>query len=75
MNSNSRFAHFDGECILLDQELESNTKLIVSELIRDDERKAWMNLSSTRLENAYDVDEIEYSLDLIKEANPEYKGR
>jgi hypothetical protein len=31
-------------------------------------------LSSKRLENAYGLDEIEYSLDLIKEANPEYEA-
>jgi hypothetical protein len=32
-----------------------------------------MNLSGKRLENAYSSDEIEYSLDLIKEVNPEYE--
>jgi hypothetical protein len=72
----SVFAHFDGEHILLDQDLklELNTKLIVTVLPqRDDTREAWMNVSSKMLENTYGLDEIEYSLDLIKEANPEYE--
>jgi hypothetical protein len=41
----------------------------------DDERDAWMNLSGTRLTDAYDSDEIEYPIDLVKEINPEYEGR
>jgi hypothetical protein len=78
MNALSVPAHFDGEHILLDQELtlEPNTKLIVTVLPKNDcEREEWMNLSSQRLEDAYDPDEIEYSLDLIKEVNPDYEGR
>jgi hypothetical protein len=74
----SCLAHFDGEHILLDEalELEPDTKLIVTVLPKDDaEREEWMNLSSKRLEDAYDSDEIEYSLDLIKEVNPDYEGR
>jgi hypothetical protein len=70
-------AHFDGEHILLDQELalEPNTKLIVTVLPKNDiEREEWINLSSKRLEDAYDPDEIEYPLDLIKEGNSEYEG-
>jgi hypothetical protein len=66
---------FDSEYIILDSKLEPNTQLIVTVLSkRDDEREAWMNLSSEMLENAYDVNEIEYSLDLLKEANPEYEA-
>jgi hypothetical protein len=71
-------AHFDGERILLDQELElePDAKLIVTVLPKhDDERDAWMNLSSTRLTDAYNSDEIEYPIDLVKEMNPEYEGR
>jgi hypothetical protein len=70
-------AHFDGERILLDEalELEPNTKLIVTVLPKyDNEREEWLNLSGQRLEDAYASDEIEYSLDLIKEVNPEYEG-
>jgi hypothetical protein len=69
MDAISAFANSDGEHILLDQksELEPEAELTVTVLPKhDDEREAWMNLSSKRLENAYDSDEIEYSLDLIK---------
>ena len=71
-------AHFDGERILLDEpiELEPNTKLIVTVLPKNDaEYQAWLRLSSQRLEDAYGADEEEYSLDSIREANPEYEGR
>lgn len=76
MTIKSVFERFDDEYILLDQELElePNTQLIVTVLPQhDDEREAWINLSIKKLENAYGLDEIEYSLDLIKEANPEYE--
>ena len=72
-------AHFDGERILLDEpiELEPNTKLIVTVLGKNDaEHESWLRLSNQGLENAYGTDEDEYSLDLIREANPEYdEGR
>jgi hypothetical protein len=71
-------AHFDGERILLDEpvELEPDTKLIVTVLPKHDgERKAWLRLSRKRLEFAYGESEDEYSLDLVKEANPEYEAR
>jgi hypothetical protein len=78
MNTISVPAHFDGERILLDQELklEPNTKLIVTVLPKhDDEREEWVNFSGQRLEDAYGSDEVDYSLDLIKEVNPDYEGR
>ena len=73
-------AHFDGSQILLDEpyELEPDTKLIVTVLPKDNsnaEREAWLHLSMKKLEDAYTDDEPEYSVDLIKEANPEYEGR
>jgi len=72
-------AHFDGERILLDEpiELEPNTKLIVTVLAKNDaEHELWLRLSNQGLENAYGTDEDEYSLDLIREVNPEYdEGR
>ncbi|HEX8920665.1 MAG TPA: hypothetical protein VF766_04270 [Pyrinomonadaceae bacterium] len=73
-------AHFDGSQILLDEpyELEPDTKLIVTVLPKDNshaEHEAWRHLSMKKLEEAYSEDEPEYSLDLIKEANPEYEGR
>ena len=78
MNAISIPAHFDGEHILLDKpvELELNTKLIVTVLPKQDaEHEAWLRLSGKGLEGAYGDVEEEYSLDSIKEANPEYAGR
>ena len=72
-------AHFDGERILLDEpiKLEPNTKLIVTVLGKNDaEHESWMRLFGLGLETAYRTDEEEYSLDSIREANPEYdEGR
>ncbi len=72
-------AHFDGRQILLDEpfELEPNTKLIVTILPESlgEEREDWARLSLESLARAYGDDEPEYSLDLIKGANPEYEGR
>ena len=42
---------------------------------RDDERESWQLLAQSGLEHAYGDDEIEYSLDLIKEQNPDYETR
>lgn len=68
-------AHFDGTQILLDEpyELSPNTKLVVSVIQTQDED--WTSFSLANLERAYGDDEPEYSLDLIKEANPKYEGR
>jgi hypothetical protein len=77
MDNVSVSAHFDGERIVLDEpfELEPNTSLIVTILPKQDaERESWLCLSGGRLEDAYGEDEEDYSLDLIKEANPEYAG-
>lgn len=71
-------AHFDGRQILLDEpyELEPNTKLVVSVIqMQNGEREDWTRLSLANMERAYGNDEPEYSLDLIKEANPKYEGR
>ena len=72
-------AHFDGKQILLDEpfELEPDTELILTILPKslDDEREDWTRLALENLERAYGDNEPEYSLDLIKEANPEYEGR
>jgi hypothetical protein len=35
----------------------------------------WRNISLQGLENAYDENEPEYPLELVKELNPEYEGR
>ena len=71
-------AHFDGKQILLDEpdELTPNSKLVVSVIqIQNEEREDWMRFSLANLERAYGDDEPEYSLDLIKEANPKYEAR
>ena len=70
-------AHFDGKHILLDEavELEPNTKLLVTVLPKDEESEEWRALSAKRLEEAYGEDEEDYSLDLIKQSNPEYEPR
>lgn len=80
-------AHFDGRKIVLDEpiKLKPNTKLMVTVLpeIESDkkkdklkeERDAWLQISMKGLENVYRKDEIEYSMDLIKEPNPDYEGR
>lgn len=76
--SQSILAHFDGERILLDEpiELASNTRLIVTVLPGlDDEHDEWLHLSAQRLQDAYGEDEPEYSLNLVKEMNPEYEAR
>ncbi len=71
-------AHFDGERILLDEpfELEPHTRLVITVLPKHDaEREAWLRLSGRNLESAYAPDEGEYSLEMIKQANPEYERR
>ena len=71
-------AHFDGKQILLDEpyELAPNTKLVVSVIqMQDEEREDSTRFSLANLERAYGDDEPEYSLDLIKEANPKYEAR
>ena len=73
-------AHFDGDRILLDEpfEMEPHTRLIVMVLPKqqadDDERRDWLALSRKGLQGAYAEDEPEYSLDLLKEVNPDYAG-
>ena len=73
-------AHFDGEHIRLDEpgDLEPNTQLLVTILQEqpfEDEHEVWLRLSRRGLENAYGENEVEYSLDLIKEPNPDYERR
>ncbi|MGI8566782.1 MAG: hypothetical protein ACR2LZ_09915 [Pyrinomonadaceae bacterium] len=71
-------SHFDGKQILLDEpyDLAPNTKLVVSVIqMQNEEREDWTRFSLANLERAYGDNEPEYSLDLIKEANPKYEGR
>jgi hypothetical protein len=71
-------AHFDGKQILLDEpyELAPNTKLVVSVIqMQNEEREDFTRFSLANLERAYGENEPEYSLNLIKEVNPNYEGR
>ncbi|NIV03766.1 MAG: hypothetical protein GWN59_03855, partial [Calditrichae bacterium] len=71
--------------IVLDEpiKLKPNTKLIITVLpesdLKDDqdqeEQEAWFQIAMNGLERAYNEDEVEYSLDLIKEPNPDYDRR
>lgn len=78
METKTLRAHFDGNRILLDEpfELEPNVELIITVLPKrsDEESEDWAQLSLKSLSQAYG-DEPEYSLDLIRESNPEYEGR
>lgn len=78
MNAITLPAHFDGQQIVLDEpyELKPNTSLVVTVLPEDDEERAdWLRLSLHGLAAAYGNDEPEYTIDMVKEMNPEYKGR
>jgi hypothetical protein len=70
-------AHFDGQHILLDEavELEPNTKLLVTVLPKDVDDGEWRNVCADGLQRAYTDDEEEYSLERVKEPNPEYESR
>ena len=78
MKTISISAHFNGVHILLDEPflLERNAKLLVTVLPEmDDEREAWLAISSLNLEAAFGADEPEYSSSSIREANPIYETR
>ena len=79
MQTRTLRAHFDGSQILLDEpfELEPNTELLVTILPKasEEDGEEWARLSFESVARAYSNDEPEYSLDLIREANPEYEGR
>ncbi|MBA3947533.1 MAG: hypothetical protein H0X37_23635 [Herpetosiphonaceae bacterium] len=72
-------AHFDGNQIILDEpvELDQDAKLLITVLPKEltDDHEAWIRLSQQGLANAYSDDEVEYTLDSIKEFNPDYEGR
>ncbi len=80
MNTITVQAHFDGKQIRLDEPLamKPGTKLFVTIVLDepvDEERQGWLRLAESSLNAAYGQDEIEYTLDLIKEPNPDYEGR
>lgn len=72
-------AHFDGEHIQLDEPfaLPPKVRLLVTVLpeeTEDEEREAWAELAVHGLAAAYGPDEPEYTLDMLKEKNPDYEG-
>ena len=79
MAAKTLHAHFDGNQIRLDEpfDLEPNAELLITVLPKssDAERTDWAKFSLENLARAYGDDEPAYSLDSIKEANPEYDGR
>ncbi|MGE0128451.1 MAG: hypothetical protein AB7U82_10260 [Blastocatellales bacterium] len=69
-------AHYDGTQILLDDpvELQPNTKLLITVIQEPEmEKETWLNFSAQNLAAAYDDDEPEYPVTLVKEHNPEYE--
>jgi hypothetical protein len=80
MRSFTLRAHFDGERILLDEpyELRPNAELLVTVLSdeqSDRDREEWYRFSRRNFQQAYGDDEPEYTLDMVKEINPDYEGR
>lgn len=67
--------HFDGKTIVLDEpfDLKPNTQVIVK-ILPDEESSDWLALGKKNFAKAYADEEPEYSLDKIKEFNPEYEG-
>lgn len=66
--------------IMLDEpfKLKSGAKLLVvilPEQQSSGEHEEWLMLSKKGLSNAYGKDEVEYSVKMVKEVNPEYEGR
>jgi len=80
MDNVTLHAHFDGEQIRLDEpyELQPDTKLLITVLPKrrsTGEPEEWLFVSITGLAHAYGDNEPEYSVEMIKEANPEYERR
>lgn len=72
-------AHFNGTQVVLDEpfSLQQDAKLLVTVLPGEsnDEREDWLGLSAQGLEKAYGDDEPEYSLEHLKQSNPDYDRR
>ncbi len=73
-------AHFDGEHIYLDEpcQLQPDTKLLIIVLPKqpeEEDRRDWLRIAQGGLEAAYGSDEPEYSLEMIKEPNPDYERK
>jgi hypothetical protein len=72
-------AHYDGEQIRLDEpcDIPRNARLLVTVLPAADgepERRLWQGLSGENLARAYGDREPGYSVDMVRERNPDYEG-
>ena len=73
-------ARYDGERIRLDEShvIPKNARLLVTVLPPEEDqievelRDFWTGLSGSSLERAYGSDEPEYSLDSLRETNPDF---
>lgn len=65
---------YDGEHIRLEEnvQLKKDSKLVVFLL---DEEEDWSDFSTISLSRAYDKNEPEYELSMVKEPNPTYESR
>jgi hypothetical protein len=57
-------------------QIRPHTKIMIAVLASDDipeEREAWFRFASEQFQAAYGEDEPEYTLDMIREPNPEYR--
>ena len=75
-------ATFDGERIRLEEDypLPLNARLLVTVLPEgSDDEKAfhdfWRLIGTQSLSRAYGRDEPDYTLDMVREPNPDYEGR
>ena len=71
-------AHYDGKQIMLDEpyNLLPNTSLLVTIVPTSHaDHRDWLELSMQGLSYAYGEDEPDYSLNMLKEQNPEYETR
>lgn len=72
-------AVFDGQHIQLEEpyELPTHARLLVTVLPTetDPDREEFLRFAAQNLARAYGPDEPEYTLDMIKEPNPDYVPR
>lgn len=71
--------YFDGKQIRLDApfNLKPETRVLVTILPEpdvDEDRADWLSASIQSLEQAYRSDEPDYTMEQIKEPNPDYEG-
>lgn len=69
-------AFFDekGELKIKDLPKIKNQKVKLLILMEETEQNEWYKLSEKSLSNAYDDNEPDYSLNMVKEPNPDYKS-